>query len=158
MKCKGLKARHVVDVYDNYSEHPCEESSQVYLKSEADKVIAELKAENERLRGESCKLTDGCLRLKQCRKEKANIADELQKATDSAWSKFSEKTPEHHQSILCYCPSAKFCKVALRRWDEGTKFDVFKQELYTHWMRLPEEPKDDEGTNNSTVEKTKDKT
>ena len=51
--------------------------SQFYLKSEADKVIAELKAENERLRGESCKLTDGCLRLKQCRKEKANIADEL---------------------------------------------------------------------------------
>ena len=40
MKCEGLKARHVVDVYDNYSEHPCEESSQVYLKSEADKVIA----------------------------------------------------------------------------------------------------------------------
>lgn len=36
-----LKARHVVDVYDNYSEHPCKESSQVYLKSEADKVIAE---------------------------------------------------------------------------------------------------------------------
>jgi hypothetical protein len=57
---------------------------EVYLKSEADKVIAEkdkeiaeLKGDNERLRGESCKLTDGCLRLKQCRKEKANIADEL---------------------------------------------------------------------------------
>ena len=58
------------------------------------------------------------------------------------WYKFSEKTPEHHQSILCYCPRAKFCKVALRRWDEGTKFDVFEQELYTHWMRLPEEPKE----------------
>jgi hypothetical protein len=41
------------------------------------KENAELKAENERLRDESCKLTDGCLRLKQCRKEKANIADEL---------------------------------------------------------------------------------
>lgn len=50
---------------------------QIYLKYEADKVIAELKAENERLRGESCKLTDGCLRLKQCRKEKAHLADEL---------------------------------------------------------------------------------
>lgn len=57
---------------------------QVYLKKDADKVIAEkdkeiaeLKGDNERLRGESCKLTDGCLRLKQCRKEKANIADEL---------------------------------------------------------------------------------
>ena len=37
-----LKARHVVDVYDDYAEHPCEERSQVYLKSEADEVIAEL--------------------------------------------------------------------------------------------------------------------
>ena len=36
-----------------------------------------LEAENEKLRGESCKLTDGCLRLKQCRKEKAHLADEL---------------------------------------------------------------------------------
>lgn len=44
-----LKARHVVDVYDNYSEHPCEESSQVYLKSEVDKVIAEKDKEIERL-------------------------------------------------------------------------------------------------------------
>ena len=41
------------------------------------KEIDSLQAENERLRGESCKLTDGCIRLKQCRKEKANIADEL---------------------------------------------------------------------------------
>ena len=60
--------------------------SQFYLKSEADKVIAELKAENERLRGESCKLTDGCLRLKQCRKEKANIADELRATYWALWS------------------------------------------------------------------------
>ncbi len=45
-----LKARHVVDVYDNYSEHPCKESSQVYLKSEADKVIAEQESEIRNLR------------------------------------------------------------------------------------------------------------
>ena len=58
--------------------HPTDHTlTEYYLKSEVDKVIAELKAENERLRGESCKLTDGCLRLKQCRKEKAHLADEL---------------------------------------------------------------------------------
>jgi len=50
---------------------------EVYLKEDVDKYIKELKGDNERIRGESCKLTDGCLRLKQCRKEKANIADEL---------------------------------------------------------------------------------
>lgn len=39
-----LKARHIVDVYDSYyAENPFGERSQVYLKSEADKVIAELK-------------------------------------------------------------------------------------------------------------------
>lgn len=52
-------------------------TSLYYPKSEVDKVIAEKDAEIERLRGESCKLTDGCLRLKHCRKEKANIADKL---------------------------------------------------------------------------------
>ena len=33
-----MKARHVVDVYDEYSDNPNNEA-QVYLKSEADKVI-----------------------------------------------------------------------------------------------------------------------
>lgn len=38
-----LKARHIVDVYDSYyAENPFGERYQVYLKSEADKVIAEL--------------------------------------------------------------------------------------------------------------------
>lgn len=60
------------------------------------------------------------------------------------WRKFSEELPEHHQDVLCYCPRAKFCKVALRRWDEGTKFDVEKQELYTHWRPMPEEPKEND--------------
>ena len=38
-----LKARHVVDVYDDYAEHTCEDCSQVYLKSEADRYIRRLK-------------------------------------------------------------------------------------------------------------------
>lgn len=86
----------------------------LYHKSEVDKVIAEKDAEIAEL-----------------------------KSRIPVWHKFSEETPEHHQDILCYCPRAKFCKVALRRWDEGTRFDVFNQELYTHWMRLPEELTED---------------
>jgi len=35
-----LKSRHVADAYDDYFERPCDKRSQVYLKSEADKVIA----------------------------------------------------------------------------------------------------------------------
>lgn len=43
-----LKAKHVVDVYDAYSSNPYNEA-QVYLKAEADKVIAEKDAEIARL-------------------------------------------------------------------------------------------------------------
>lgn len=70
-------------------------------------------------------------------REKVATLEEAQR-----WRKFSEEPPEHHQDVLCYCPRAKFCKVALRRWDEGTKFDVEMQELYTHWRPMPEEPKE----------------
>ena len=41
-----LKAKHVVDVYDEYSANPYKEA-QVYLKYEADKVIAELKERSQ---------------------------------------------------------------------------------------------------------------
>lgn len=37
-----LKARHIVDVYYSYNKDPYGESSLVYCKSEADKVIADL--------------------------------------------------------------------------------------------------------------------
>jgi len=60
------------------------------LLAEKDKEIAELKGDNERLRGESCKLTDGCLRLKQCRKENANIADELSDTRRTLWNMTAE--------------------------------------------------------------------
>lgn len=57
-----LTARHVVDVYDDYAEHPWEECSQVYLKTEADKVISDLeeshKMEVEQLLMEIVKLKD----------------------------------------------------------------------------------------------------
>ena len=40
-----LKARHAFDVYDEYTNTGDDEKAQVYLKSEADKVIAELRAQ-----------------------------------------------------------------------------------------------------------------
>ena len=42
-----LKAVHVVDVYDEYSANPYNEA-QVYLKSEADKVIADLEESHKK--------------------------------------------------------------------------------------------------------------
>ena len=40
-----LKARHAFDVYDEYTNTGDDEKAQVYLKSEVDKVIAELRAQ-----------------------------------------------------------------------------------------------------------------
>ena len=60
-----LIARHVVDVYYSYyAENPFGERSQVYLKSEADKVIAEMeeshKMEVEQLLIEIVDLKNAC--------------------------------------------------------------------------------------------------
>lgn len=43
MKCDELKAVHAFDVYEAYTKTGDDDAAQVYLKSEADKVIAELK-------------------------------------------------------------------------------------------------------------------
>lgn len=58
---------------------------------------------------------------------------------DQRWREFSEEKPEHHQRILV---CSRDYKTELRRWDEGCKFDVEVQEIYTHWMPLPKEPED----------------
>lgn len=42
MKCDELKAVHAFDVYEAYTKTGDDEAAQVYLKSEADKVIADL--------------------------------------------------------------------------------------------------------------------
>jgi hypothetical protein len=63
--------------------------------------------------------------------------DQLEEA--QRWRKFSEEKPEHHQRILV---CSLDYKTELRRWDEGCKFDVEVQEIYTHWMPLPKEPED----------------
>ena len=63
--------------------------------------------------------------------------DQLEEA--QRWREFSEEKPEHHQRILV---CSRDYKTELRRWDEGCKFDVEVQEIYTHWMPLPKEPED----------------
>lgn len=40
-----LEARHAFDVYEAYTKTGDDDAAQVYIKSEADKVIAELKAQ-----------------------------------------------------------------------------------------------------------------
>ena len=96
-----------------------------YLKSDVDKVIADLeeshKMEVEQLLMEIVKLKDA-----------------------QRWREFSEKKPDDKQWILVYHPNhSNFTTgVEMRRWDEGCKFDVEYQELYTKWRPLPKAPED----------------
>ena len=98
-----------------------------YLKSEADKVLARLKEQYKDM---------DITHTVHIAKMNARI-EELEEA--QRWRKFSEEKPERHQQILvCY----KDYKTELRRWDDGLKFDVEIQEIYTHWMPLPKAPED----------------
>ena len=59
------------------------------------------------------------------------------------WRKFSDEKPADKQWILVYYGyENNGCRIDLRRWDEGCKFDVDVQEMYTKWMPLPKEPKE----------------
>jgi hypothetical protein len=119
--------------------------AKVYFKSEVDKVIAEkdayiaeLKGDNERLRGESCKLTDGCLRLKQCRKDKANIADELRHQKYKrclAMARLCGKTVDHLNSEGYIYEKENHIK-ELTDCIRGTEF---YDKWYHRWLALAEE-------------------
>ena len=69
--------------------------------------------------------------------EADKVIAELKEA--QRWREFSEEKPKHHQRILV---CSRDYKTELRRWDEGCKFDVEVQEIYTHWMPLPKEPEE----------------
>lgn len=63
---------------------------------------------------------------------------------DRRWRKFSEEKPKEKQWILVYYGyENNGCRIELRRWDNGCKYDVEFQELYTHWMSLPSAPKEE---------------
>lgn len=61
------------------------------------------------------------------------------------WRKFSDEKPNEKQWILVYYPNhSKFTSdVEVRRWDNGTKYDVELQEMYEKWMPLPSAPKEE---------------
>ena len=59
------------------------------------------------------------------------------------WRKFPDEMPKEKQWILVYYGyENNGCRIELRRWDNGCKYDVEFQELYTHWMPLPSAPKE----------------
>ena len=60
------------------------------------------------------------------------------------WRKFKDEKPEEKQWILVYYGyENNGCRIELRRWDNGCQYDVDFQEIYTHWMPLPSDPKEE---------------
>ena len=116
-----LQTRFIDDTYVEYYNTGKHELAQIYLKSEADKVIAEKDEEIDELK---------------------ESIDELQKATDSAWSKVNAMYDElrHHKYKRC---KAKAEASMHKRWrtDEGFDYDRSTRHM-NKWLELAEKFKE----------------
>ena len=78
-----LKAVHAFDVYEAYTKTGDDDAAQVYLKSEVDDAIAELKSENERLNRELEHVKNGdCINT--CDVVEKHVKEEI-KAKRALW-------------------------------------------------------------------------
>ena len=153
MKCEGLKARHVVDVYDNYSEHPCEESSQVYLKSEADKVIAELKAQK-------AQAEDDCAYWKMSEGNAANAMHETEEYAMQLYNEASHNKYKRCLAIAWWCRESirlmRTYEVTEDFWnlEPGQDAEYFckKGDFYSKWRKRWMELAEKFKPNNSTAQ------
>lgn len=131
-----LKAKHVVDVYDEYSANPTKEA-QVYLKSEADKVIADLEESHKKEVGQ---LLIEIAELKKERnwlaKDRAQAYNDLEKRAQLNIKK--EESIRHHKYKRCLA-MAKWCftksnyHFVLARHGEDAKKNSRKSVLYSKW-------------------------
>lgn len=114
-----LKAKHVVDVYDTYSSNPYNES-QVYLKSEADKEIAELKKERDWLA-----------------KDRAQAYDDLEKRAQLNIKQ--EESIRHHKHKRCLANADSCAFRAVVANMENRRFPTPKNSwrmiLYPKWHK-----------------------
>ena len=121
-----LQTRFIDDTYVEYYNTGKHELAQIYLKSEADKVIAEKDEEIDELK---------------------ESIDEFQKATDSAWSKVNAMYDElrHHKYKRC---------LAMARWCERKRMDAanyriprkkweFYDKWHKRWLELAEKFKEE---------------
>lgn len=99
---KELKAKHALDVYEEYAKTGDDDAAQVYLKSEADKVIAELKADYK----------EACGRL-----QTANLIKDEQKAkADKLLSCLKYLVMG---DLIKDCPPKKVAKEIVKEYDNG---------------------------------------
>ena len=99
-----LKAVHAFDVYEAYTKTGDDDAAQVYIKSEADTVIAELKADYE----------EACDRL-----QTANLIKDEQKAkADKLLSCLKYLVMG---DLIKDCPPKKVAKEIVKEYDNGLR-------------------------------------
>ena len=115
-----LQTRFIDDTYVEYYNTGKHKLAQIYLKSEADKVIEE---KDEKI------------------DELEERIDELQKATDSAWSKVNAMYDElrHHKYKRCLA-MARWCENAILGWmgykeSYSSHQQYIKVMLFTKWHK-----------------------
>jgi hypothetical protein len=121
-----LQTRFIDDTYVEYYNTGKHELAQIYLKSEADKVIAE---KDEKI------------------DELEERIDELQKATDSAWSKVNAMYDElrHNKYKRCLAMAMRCHKESLWWYSKGygfEKYDKFWEKWENRWLELAEKFKE----------------
>jgi hypothetical protein len=158
-----LKARHIVDVYDSYyAENPFGERSQVYLKSEADKVIADLeeshKMEVEQLLIEIAELNaqvdflktthDSCGSCNRCADGMGKVLNEkldelkkklIEQTTLRVWA---EMQLHHDKYKRCLAMASYWVAVSYQCVDDKHRQKAEKR--HYKWLELAEKFKDKE--------------
>jgi hypothetical protein len=60
------------------------------------------------------------------------------------WIKTSDRLPDEDEEVLCWVYFEFFFLLLFngKEWEEVNRFTLFDKNQITHWMRLPEHPKD----------------
>lgn len=135
-----LKAKHVVDVYDEYSANPTNEA-QVYLKSETDKVIADLE--------ESHKMEVGQL-LIEIVELKADYKEACERLQTANLIKDEQLAAARRHKYKRCLNKAEWCEERSARYDALQEHSGFswRREIdfyfrwYQRWLELAEKFKE----------------
>ena len=73
------------------------------------------------------------------------VADAIEKLSKPKWIPVTERLPEDGKYVLCFCRANIIC--VLRRDKDGDWYEnpahVYMSSFVTHWMPLPEPPKEE---------------
>ena len=133
-----LKAKHVVDVYDEYSDNPTNET-QVYLKSEADKVIADLE-ESHKMEVEQ--LLIEIEELKETLKNSRNARKYWRKEYLIEYKECCYQKYKRCLAMAKWCRTSAQCDESLGAF----KYRDWYWKWFKRWLELAEKFKDKEAT------------